>query len=240
MVSTIVNGVTVTYTVQATDTNLSGVAIGIANAIDSNASLSGLVNATVNGPIVNVAGYQGVPTLSANVTGAGATTTATTAGGAALTVSGSISGTAGITLRGTGSTQTPSGAFVFSGANSFSGPITLLNANASLTLGGNGTLLNATGVNLGGGTVFTIDNTGTNLANRLPSSLPVNSNGGQINLLGSSAGASADQIGPLSLNTGATMVNVTPGAGKPPTSQSRASTARRGPRSTSPLPARLS
>jgi fibronectin-binding autotransporter adhesin len=214
VVSTVVNGVTVSYTVQSTDTNLSGVAIGVANAINANASLSGLINATTNGGIVNVAGYQGVPTLSSSISGAGATTTATTFNGAALTISGGISGSAAITLQGNGSTQTPSGAFIFSGSNSYSGAITLLNANTSLTLGGSGTLANAAGLTLGGGSVFTVDDTGTNVANRLASTLAVNSNGGQINLLGNSSAASADQIGPLNLNTGTTLVNATPGAGQ--------------------------
>ncbi|MGA2030663.1 MAG: autotransporter-associated beta strand repeat-containing protein [Thermoguttaceae bacterium] len=214
VVSTTVDGVVVTYTVLAGDTNLSGVAIGVANAINANASLAGLVNATVNGSIVNVAGYQGVPTLTSSVSGAGATVTATSVGGAALTVSGGISGSAAITLQGNGSTQTPSGAFIFSGSSSYSGAITLLNANASLTIGGSGAFPNAAAVNLGGGTVFTIDNTGTNVANRLSGSLPVNSNGGQIRLLGSAAGASTDRIGALGLNTGTTIVSVTPGSGQ--------------------------
>lgn len=210
IISTVVNGVTVTYTVQASDTNLSGVAIGIANAINANASLAGLVNASTNGAIVNIAGFQGVPTLSSSVTG---TETAKVAVGSAMTLSGNLSGTAALTLAGTGSTQTPSGQFIFSGVNSYSGALTLLNANTSLTLGGNGTLLNAASLNLGGGTVFTLDNTGTNVVNRLAAALPVNSNGGTINLLGSASAASADQIGALNLNTGLTNVNVTPGAG---------------------------
>ena len=215
VVSTVVDGVTVTYTVQSTDTNLSGVAIGVANAIDANASLAGLVNATTNGAIVNVAGYQGIATLSSSVSGAGATTTATSVGGAGITISGALSGSSALTLRGAGSTQTPSGNFVFSGAgSSYSGAITLLNANTSLSINGSGTFASLSGLTLGGGTVFTLDNTATNVTDRLASTLPVASNGGTINLLGSSSGPSADEIGALTLNTGETNVNVTPGSGQ--------------------------
>lgn len=209
VVSTTVDGVTVSYTVLSGDTNQS-VAIALANAINSNASLAGLVNATYNGGTINIAGYQGVPTATFSTTGA---ETGSVVNGSAITISGSISGSGNLTLAGTGSVQTPSGQFIFSGADSYSGAITLLNANTSLTLGGNGTLTSATGLNLGGGTVFMLDNTGTNVVNRLAATLPVNSNGGTINLLGSSTAATADQIGALNLNTGLTNVNVTPGSG---------------------------
>ena len=57
-----------------------------------------------------------------------------------FTVSGTISGTSALTLQGTGSIGTASGSFVFTHANTYSGSLTLLNANTSLTLSGNGTL----------------------------------------------------------------------------------------------------
>jgi autotransporter-associated beta strand protein len=162
-----------------------------------------------------ITGTAGSITLSANVAIGAAETwsnnVATGSGPNPLTVSGALSGSSALSLQGTGSTLTPSGAFNFTGANTFSGALTLVNANTSLTLSGNGTLPSVASITLGGGTTLTVDDTVNNVPNRLSGSLPVNSNGGTINLLGNSGVATTEQIGTLNLNTGGTNINVTPG-----------------------------
>ena len=128
-----------------------------------------------------------------------------------LTFGGQILGSSALTLEGSGSTATPSGSFIFTAANTYSGAVTLLNANTSLTLSGSGTLGSATSIALGGGSSLTLSDTSNNIA-RLGSTVAINSNGGTINLIGSGGGPSADSTGTLTLNTGETAVNVTPGS----------------------------
>ncbi len=148
--------------------------------------------------------------ISANVAIGGVETWANNSPSATtLTVSGQISGSAALTLAGTGSTTTPSGAFIFSGSDSYSGALTLLNANTSLTLSGNGSLASASSITLGGGSSLILDNGTTNIA-RLNGAMPVSSNGGTISLLGNSGSVTADGFGALNLNTGTTLINVTP------------------------------
>jgi fibronectin-binding autotransporter adhesin len=117
-----------------------------------------------------------------------------------LTVSGQISGSSALTLEGTGSTSTPSGSYIFSNSNSFSGGLTLLNANTSLTLNGAGSLASVSSITLGGGSSLTLDN-GSNAATRLASTLPVTSTGGSIRVLGNSISTVSDSIGTLRLGT---------------------------------------
>lgn len=127
-----------------------------------------------------------------------------------LTFGGVISGSSALTLQGTGSTLNPTGSFLFSGNNSYTGALTLLNANTSLTLSGGGTLRSASGITLGGGSFLNLDDSTTN-AVRLNSAMPILSNGGTISLIGNSSVNSADGFGTLSLSTGTTRVNVTAG-----------------------------
>ncbi len=75
-----------------------------------------------------------------------------------LTFSGQISGSSALALQGTGSATTSSGAFIFSGANTLTSPITLFNNFASLTLNGGGTLLSVPNFILNGGSSLTLDN----------------------------------------------------------------------------------
>ena len=213
-ISTTVDGITVSYVTVAGDTTKSA-AIALANAINSNASLAGLVNATVSGNVINIAGNQGVATAT-NLSSTGSDTGTATAG-SAMTFSGNITGTGARDFsRNWAPTINPSGQFIFSGAAGYNGAITLLNSGTSLTLNGSGTLLSATGITLGGGSALTLDDltSGNAGSARLVSNLAVSSKGGTINVLGSSTAASSEQIGALSLATGETNVNVTPGSGQ--------------------------
>jgi fibronectin-binding autotransporter adhesin len=148
-------------------------------------------------------------TISANVAlGAAQTWSNNSPSATTLTVSGQISGSTALTLRGTGSTTSPSGSFVFTGNNTYSGALTLLNANTSLTLSGNGRLASVSGINLGGGAGLTLDN-GTVAATRLTGTMPVTSTGGTLSLLGNASSVVSDSIGALTVGSGATNINVT-------------------------------
>ena len=143
--------------------------------------------------------------LDVNVAVNGAQSWANTALSATtFTVGGVISGNSALTLQGSGSVLSPSGSFVFTNANTYSGALTLLNDFTALTLSGAGTLSAASSITLGGGTALTLDNTASAVS-RLGSALPVTSKGGTINLIGN-AGATSDSIGTLTLNTGATII----------------------------------
>ncbi len=139
-----------------------------------------------------------------------------------LTFSGVISGSAPLILQGTGVTSpaalgvqgsgtvapTPvplTGAFVFSGVNTYSGAITLLNNGASLTLNGAGSLSSASRITLGGGSTLTLDSTASS-AGRL-GSVPITSNGGTLTVIGNAAGGTTDGIASLTLGSGDTVVN---------------------------------
>ena len=126
-----------------------------------------------------------------------------------LTIGGQISGSSALTLEGTGSTSIPSGAFIFNNSNTFSGALTLLNANTALTLSGGGTLAAASSITLGGGTSLTLDN-GSSVATRLAGTVPVTSTGGTLRMLGNSLSVASDSIGTLTVGSGHTSVNVTP------------------------------
>ncbi len=144
-------------------------------------------------------------TLSTNVAiGSAQTWTENSASsGSNVNVSGVLSGSAPVTLRGTGSTTTPSGAFIFSGSDTYSGALTLLNANTSLTLSGNGALPSASGITLDGGSSLIFDNTASAAAAaRLGSTVPVTSNGGSITLKGNASASVGEQVGVLTLGSG--------------------------------------
>ena len=68
---------------------------------------------------------------------------------------------------------------MFTGNNTYSGALTLLNANTSLTLNGGGRLASVSGINLGGGASLTLDNSSA-VATRLGSTMPVTSTGGTL------------------------------------------------------------
>ena len=185
-----------TFTSDAT----SPVTIGGANTLTI-----GTDGLTLNGSASDV--------ISANVAVEGAQTWANNSPAATtLTVSGQLSGSAALTLEGTGSVSTPSGSFVFTGNNSYTGAITLLNANTTLTLSGSGTLASASSITLGGGTSLILDNTLTS-ATRLNSAMPINSNGGTIRVLGNSVNTVTDGFGALNLTTGATSIGVIQSSG---------------------------
>ena len=120
-----------------------------------------------------------------------------------VTISGVLSGTSNFTLRGTGSTQTPSGTFIFSASNTYSGALTLLNNYTSLTLNGGGALSSASGITLDGGTSLILDNTAlAAAAPRLGLSVPLTSNGGSITLKGNASSSISESIGTLTVGSG--------------------------------------
>jgi fibronectin-binding autotransporter adhesin len=149
-------------------------------------------------------------TISANVAvGAAETWANNSPSTTTLTVSGQISGSAALTLRGTGSTNSPSGSFIFTGNNTYSGALTLLNANTALTLSGSGRLTSVSGITLGGGASITLDNSSA-AATRLAGTMPVMSTGGTLGVLGNASSVVSDSIGMLTVGSGATNINVTP------------------------------
>ena len=164
-------------------------------------------------------------TLSANVIVGTAETWANDST-TALTVSGSLEGTSNLTLEGSGATTgTATGAFLFTGNNSYSGQITLLNDQTSLILGGNGSLSTLTsspaGITLNGGSSLILDNSSdnnnpgaVNSSTRLASTVGITSLGGNFTLLGSSSGSTSQTVGTLTIGSGATYVTVTPGTGR--------------------------
>jgi autotransporter-associated beta strand protein len=128
-----------------------------------------------------------------------------------LTVSGIVSGNSASTLPVAGS-----GAFTFSNANTYSGA-TILGGLSTLNLtGANGSILNTSSLTINGGATINLDSTAANQAsqNRLADTLGITSTGGTINLLGNSSASTTETVGTLSIGSGLTNVNVTPGAGQ--------------------------
>ena len=125
----------------------------------------------------------------------------------AVTVSGVISGSSGNNLTIAGIAG--NGGFNFTAANTYTGTTTLSTLGASLTLSGANGSLATTAITLAGGTLLTLDNTVANNSSRIGSSVPIGSSGATISLLGSSA---TQTVGPLTLTTGTTLVNVSAGS----------------------------
>jgi autotransporter-associated beta strand protein len=123
-----------------------------------------------------------------------------------LTVNGVISGGNNLTIGG-------SGTMVFGGANTYTGATNI--STGTLTLSGaNGSITGTSGITLGAGTILNLDNTAVNNNNRIASGTGITSNGGFVNLLGSSTAATSQTIGTLTLGPGATYVTITPGSGQ--------------------------
>lgn len=132
VVTVIINGTSVTHTVVAGDTNLAGVATGVAAAINANATLQALVLASASTDTVTITAITGNDTnisLSSSVSGVGATVTATASGAtlaasAVVTLTAVTAGTAGnsislvaaVTGSGATETATASGADLAGGA----------------------------------------------------------------------------------------------------------------------------
>jgi fibronectin-binding autotransporter adhesin len=164
-------------------------------------------------------------TLSANVT-VGTTETWANNSTTNFNISGALQGSSNLTLEGTGATTgTATGAFLFSGASTYSGQVALLNDQTSLIIGGNGSFANVTNatasIALNGGSSLVLDNSSdsnnpgaVNSSTRLASTVGITSLGGFVTLLGSSSASTSQTVGTLSIGSGATYVTVTPGGGQ--------------------------
>ena len=125
-----------------------------------------------------------------------------------LTIGGIMSGAATNSLTFNGG-----GAFDLTGANSFSGSVTLTSGTVSLS--GAGSILNCPSITLQAGTTLNLDSSsGANSNNRIGDATTINSRGGYLNLLGNSNTSTSETIGTLSIQSGATYVNATPGSGQ--------------------------
>ena len=193
--------------------------ITFTNDATSPVAIGGVNTLTLGSDGLTVLNASAAQTISANVAvGSGQTWTNSSTN--VFTVSGILSGNANVNLGGTGLTSgAATGGFVLSNANNtFSGQVTLANAQSSLTLNGNGSLAGvgnaSAGISLNGGSSLILDNSVTNSSSRLAGTMGITSNGGTILMLGSGSAATSQAFGALTLGSGATNVNVTPGSGQ--------------------------
>ncbi|MES2570741.1 MAG: hypothetical protein V4710_11890, partial [Verrucomicrobiota bacterium] len=139
-------------------------------------------------------------TLSAPVV-LGSSQTWTNQSSNAFTVSGNVSGAASSNL-----TLAGSGIFNLTGANSYAGSTTLF--TGSMTLSGAGTLAGTSGVTLNAGTTLLLDNTTANVSDRLANTVTITSRGGTVALLGNGATPTVENIGMLTVGSGASTIRV--------------------------------
>ena len=129
--------------------------------------------------------------------------------GTTLTVSGGISGTSSLTTAGVGILN-------LTGANTFSGGLTLSTSGNGVTLAGAaGSATSISSLTLLGGSTLNLDSSTANHAgqNRLADNLAVNSSGGIFNLIGNGSVATTETVGTLNVGSGFTQVNVTGAVG---------------------------
>ncbi len=156
-----------------------------------------------------------VQTISANISTGSASEKWTNNSASALNVSGILSGGSAATTL----TFAGPGVFRLSGANTYTGAVNVATSGTTLTLSGaNGSLLTVNSLTLGGGATLNLDSTtasGGNHGNqdRISDALAVSANGATINLLGVDGAATSETFGSIVLGSGATKINVVPGAG---------------------------
>ena len=185
----------------------------------SSVSIGGANLLTIGTGGITINSGSAADTLSTNVA-LGAVQTWTNNSDAAQTVSGVLSGAGGNDLTLAGAAPGGASTFIFKNANTYSGATKLSTSAAVLTLNGvNGSIQNTSAITLTGGSTLNLDSTDASGGNhtgqdRIKDSTGITSNGSTINLLGSASAATAETVGTLTIGSGTTNVNVTPGAGQ--------------------------
>jgi autotransporter-associated beta strand protein len=152
--------------------------------------------AVASGGSVNILGAAGT-----NLTiGAGTTGDTILAG----TIDGSNSAAALIKV-GTGKLS------ITGNQNTFLGAVTV--NQGTLVFSGNGTLPTTAAYTINNGGKLQLDNTGTNNTDRLAATAPMTLSGGTFEVLGKNTASSGEQLAQLTLNTGASTINVVNGTG---------------------------